>query len=400
MSLQEAEGGPTICRICFEGDAAGELVTPCRCEGSQKYVHLDCLRRWQRYVQFNGPNYPSDFEREERHVVCNVCTTPFNLPPQNRAAMMSDLAGVSPEEMCPGMLLVTKKTSAEPILPGTDLNIAIRFFIEAKVAHFRKSVYLLTEIKESEVGDRSAAVFGVNLSRALKVTDTEDLDGGVSRETLQRHAEQGVEVLWMNGGPVKPRFMTSIVVVKYLPWEQRDSLFHEHGLELLIPGGEAAALGPLKGSLAVAAKEAQAAAAVGAARAAVVFAWAGVAQWSLTQLLGEVARGSWGWCQSTSTDLNAAAEGRRHENQAQTLWDTLRHSERLTWAPDNEYSREFESRFPTIPPAEQEPDPQAAAVMAFLHQFETMRRQAEVPARTRTTTRRQFSWGNRSCINQ
>jgi len=305
----------------------------------------------------------------------------------------------APEEMRPGLLLVTKK-SAEPILSGTDLNIAIRFFIEAKVAHFRKSVYLLTEIKESEASDGSAAVYGVNLSRALKVTDTEDLDGGVSREILQTHAEQGVEVLWMNGGPVKPRFITSLVIVKYLRLEQRDSLFNEHGLELLIPGAEAAALGPLKGSIVVAAKEAQAAAAAGAAQAAVVFAWAGVAQWSLTQLLGEVARGGWGWCQSISTDLNEAAEARRDENQAQALWDELRYSERLTWAPDNEYSREFESRFPTIPPAEQQPDPQAAAVMAFLHQFETMRRQAEVPARTRTTSRRQFLRGNRSCINQ
>ena len=36
-----------ICRYCFEGKEDGELISPCRCTGGQKYVHLSCLRRWQ-----------------------------------------------------------------------------------------------------------------------------------------------------------------------------------------------------------------------------------------------------------------------------------------------------------------------------------------------------------------
>lgn len=42
-------GGGEVCRFCFDGESAeaGNLVTPCKCSGSLKYVHLSCLQRWQ-----------------------------------------------------------------------------------------------------------------------------------------------------------------------------------------------------------------------------------------------------------------------------------------------------------------------------------------------------------------
>merc|ERR1719210_2602154 len=92
------ESEQPICRICFVGAEDGgqgdgeQLISPCRCEGSQKYVHLACLRQWQRSVQLGGSNHPHDTAREDRHQVCNVCRSEFTLPPQDRASMMSDLA--------------------------------------------------------------------------------------------------------------------------------------------------------------------------------------------------------------------------------------------------------------------------------------------------------------------
>ena len=36
-----------VCRICFEDEPdADKLVTPCRCKGSSKYIHKECLRTW------------------------------------------------------------------------------------------------------------------------------------------------------------------------------------------------------------------------------------------------------------------------------------------------------------------------------------------------------------------
>ena len=40
------------CRICFEEEEeeGNSLISPCACQGSQRYVHEKCLREWQRSV--------------------------------------------------------------------------------------------------------------------------------------------------------------------------------------------------------------------------------------------------------------------------------------------------------------------------------------------------------------
>ena len=36
------------CRICFEEeDNHALLIAPCRCNGTSKYVHIDCLNQWR-----------------------------------------------------------------------------------------------------------------------------------------------------------------------------------------------------------------------------------------------------------------------------------------------------------------------------------------------------------------
>nr|CAG8547989.1 11007_t:CDS:2 [Entrophospora candida] len=40
-----------MCRICFSGpedeDNLGRSISPCRCKGSMRYVHVECLNRWR-----------------------------------------------------------------------------------------------------------------------------------------------------------------------------------------------------------------------------------------------------------------------------------------------------------------------------------------------------------------
>lgn len=35
-----------LCRICFQGPEQGELLSPCRCDGSVKCTHQPCLIKW------------------------------------------------------------------------------------------------------------------------------------------------------------------------------------------------------------------------------------------------------------------------------------------------------------------------------------------------------------------
>ena len=47
-----AEEGPFCCRVCLvEQEDLGDLVAPCQCTGTQKFVHMSCLRTWQEQLQ-------------------------------------------------------------------------------------------------------------------------------------------------------------------------------------------------------------------------------------------------------------------------------------------------------------------------------------------------------------
>jgi len=65
------------CRICFEG---GQLIAPCKCRGSQQYVHSRCLEKWRRVVLANLIQAPESFSYKDLHN-CKVCKTPFTKKP-------------------------------------------------------------------------------------------------------------------------------------------------------------------------------------------------------------------------------------------------------------------------------------------------------------------------------
>ncbi|GMF13257.1 unnamed protein product [Phytophthora lilii] len=51
--------GKRFCYICYDGDEDPEnnpLVAPCHCKGDTKYVHLDCLQRWNNNLDADGTN--------------------------------------------------------------------------------------------------------------------------------------------------------------------------------------------------------------------------------------------------------------------------------------------------------------------------------------------------------
>lgn len=54
-----------ICRICFEEQKENRpLISPCRCSGSSKYIHYDCLETWR--------NTTSNEEAKKKCMECNA----------------------------------------------------------------------------------------------------------------------------------------------------------------------------------------------------------------------------------------------------------------------------------------------------------------------------------------
>ena len=93
----ETDDDSPCCRFCFEGanDAVPglELIAPCACRGGQRFIHADCLLRWQRMCVVQSPTHPAYWSEDTRSNVCNVCKTAFTTPPPSRLTLMSSFTG-------------------------------------------------------------------------------------------------------------------------------------------------------------------------------------------------------------------------------------------------------------------------------------------------------------------
>lgn len=60
---QGSQASERQCRICFGGEEEplGKLVSPCKCKGTMKYVHVDCLDAWRNTFINNGIGSESSF---------------------------------------------------------------------------------------------------------------------------------------------------------------------------------------------------------------------------------------------------------------------------------------------------------------------------------------------------
>jgi len=77
MKQQLLDDEPVIyCRYCFSDDNVSDMVSPCRCKGSVKYVHKKCLKEW-----FAKKNYkmvlPGSFRQFDHS--CEICHTKYKL---------------------------------------------------------------------------------------------------------------------------------------------------------------------------------------------------------------------------------------------------------------------------------------------------------------------------------
>ena len=59
------------CRICLEDEENIDLlISPCRCNGTSKYVHKSCLETW-RYQSISAPGFYKCMECSENYIILN-----------------------------------------------------------------------------------------------------------------------------------------------------------------------------------------------------------------------------------------------------------------------------------------------------------------------------------------
>jgi len=80
LEIQLPEYEHVCCRYCLSDEDEADLVAPCQCKGSAKYVHKRCLKEW--FAAKNNsmviPGYFTQFNQ-----ACEICHTSYKLKYKN-----------------------------------------------------------------------------------------------------------------------------------------------------------------------------------------------------------------------------------------------------------------------------------------------------------------------------
>lgn len=71
------------CRFCLEHDKITNLISPCNCIGSQKYIHQFCLNKWQDEMLKSIFAYPQTYNLS-KYVSCGVCKSKYTTLPYSK----------------------------------------------------------------------------------------------------------------------------------------------------------------------------------------------------------------------------------------------------------------------------------------------------------------------------
>eukprot|EP00939_MAST-03C_sp_MAST-3C-sp1_P005335 g5335.t1 len=284
----------SVCRFCFGSE--GELISPCMCTD---FVHLECLRKWQKSVllsQSTHPKYQTSIDR-----ICNVCLEPFSgigEAPSRHEQILQYTGEQIVNMVREGNLLVSTRESSRENLDLMKKHPEIR----KNLMHWTKAVYLMINARSGLVA----------LGTTLKIVAPKHWDTYVRTVVC---SEDGVGVdgsfrcVHYDGGPVQPR---KAIAVMHVP--EYDNLLRVRR-ELRAKGDPKAKeydclvdlqrvrpdvlFGSFETAAAVAVvryRERDVASLLSSSSkspSVINVVW-GVAAWGETQILAEIARGGWG----------------------------------------------------------------------------------------------------------
>ena len=166
MVAAPPEEDDRMCRFCFCGAEEGELISPCRCCGDQKWVHSECLLRWQRAVLVTQPTHPSYYRVDQRQNICNVCKAPFDPPAPPRAVLMMGFTGVQLAALLEeGRLIVCEPRTSRHM---QHLLESVGHIVGASsLRHWIRGVFLITEVTPSGASNGEDRITAVNLTREI-----------------------------------------------------------------------------------------------------------------------------------------------------------------------------------------------------------------------------------------
>ena len=186
------------CRFCFSSE--GDLISPCMCRGSNEWVHLTCLREWQKNVlltQSTHPKYQTSIDR-----ICNVCLEPFSgkgIPQSRREGILKYLGGSSTTGtsvaslVSPGNLLVSTRDSSRENLELMEQHPEIR----TQLLTWTKAVFLM--LRCSGYDSDGGGLLAVSMSRPIDQPLRNQKEWAHKMHALPAH----IVVKHFDGGPME-----------------------------------------------------------------------------------------------------------------------------------------------------------------------------------------------------
>lgn len=331
--VNDEEESISRCRYCFDKD--GDLISPCECKGSNKYVHLECLKKWQYSTllsQSTHPKYQTDIDEK-----CNVCLSKFTIKPNSRHEMILGFTGKELANMLDtGFLIVSSKKSSNYNSYIMEQNKDDLKLI-GNLSNWTNAIYLITKvIKENDNINPTDGIYAIDLTRPIKEVPKYvfSLDNKIIRlrSIWRKYYSDIMELEFLDiklfiGGPCNPEYCTGVCILEDI---SRFSItFKDSNLvPTLNQNNKSVIVGPIRNIMKLVKfyyKRTQ--------KKVKINGYLGFAGWNRTQLLGEISRGGWGMCMSHIEDISKIS----YKN----IWEDIYNTGRPMFAPKTDYSNDY-----------------------------------------------------------
>ena len=80
----------TLCRICYERQRSRDnpLISPCRCDGTVKYLHLNCLKQWVK-SKITTRETENSVTYQWKTIDCDICKMELPLTLKTKTAVVN-----------------------------------------------------------------------------------------------------------------------------------------------------------------------------------------------------------------------------------------------------------------------------------------------------------------------
>lgn len=138
LSPEEAQSTEAyaLCRICLETDFTESTISPCRCSGSLKYIHEDCLKTWL-----------ATKHKDLHNVKCEICHTGF-------------LMSFSVRTKCSMNMTLDERLNQFLFMPLLLSMLSMLIFI----------VYIIVEKLMTAPGENEEVAYGVVLAVSCSIS--------------------------------------------------------------------------------------------------------------------------------------------------------------------------------------------------------------------------------------